>query len=90
MLCRLPLLLQAPVHKDLHPIFSHYCKSIEPSKAVAGLRMGFAELLLLLRDCSVMRIAYGEERVKQVWPRWFVACPLCAVVEADRSQVRAF
>lgn len=59
-------LAQAPVHKDLDQIFSHYCKCIDPSKVVTGLRMGTAELVVLMKDCRVLSKVYKEDRVMQV------------------------
>ena len=72
------LLAQAASHTELAQVFAHYCKSIDPSKAVRGLRMGLKELMALVNDCGLLSKVYKEERVHQVggWlPHSAALCP---------------
>ena len=44
-------------------IFSHYCKSLQPSAVAFSLELGVAEFLEFARDVGVTTDAYGQPRV---------------------------
>ena len=54
---------QAAAHPELVLIFSHYCKSLQPSAVAFSLELGVAEFLEFARDVGVTTDAYGQPRV---------------------------